>query len=140
MDWFERLTGFREGEYEETRARLKVEDRRLRSLVKRLSLATRSDLSVEAQVAAPGATWIDPQLLAKESALSGGGFGADVREAMECRIAHLVEQGLARRQGQRFIFARDLLNTLRRRDLVEAAAKQMARQLQAHAGGTHGVS
>jgi hypothetical protein len=30
MDWFERLTGFREGEYEETRARLKVEDRRLR--------------------------------------------------------------------------------------------------------------
>src|SRR5208337_950354 len=39
---------------------------------KRLSLATRSDLRVEAQVSAPGATWIDRQLLAKESALSSG--------------------------------------------------------------------
>ncbi len=45
----------------------------------RLSLATRSDLGIEGQVSAPGATWIDRQLLAKESALSGGGFGAEVR-------------------------------------------------------------
>ena len=27
MDWFERLTGFREGPYEETRAKLEVEAR-----------------------------------------------------------------------------------------------------------------
>ena len=33
MDWFERLTGFRETGYEETRARLVVEDGRLRSRV-----------------------------------------------------------------------------------------------------------
>lgn len=33
MDWFERLTGFREAGYEETRARLVLEDRRLRSTV-----------------------------------------------------------------------------------------------------------
>ena len=46
---------------------------------KRLSLATRSDLAIEAQISAPGATWLDRQLLAKESALSGGGFGAEVR-------------------------------------------------------------
>ena len=46
---------------------------------KRLSLATRSDLTIEAQVSAPGATWLDRQLLAKESALSSGGFGAEVR-------------------------------------------------------------
>jgi type IV secretory pathway VirD2 relaxase len=31
-----------------------------------LSLATRSDLTIEAQVSAPGATWIDRQLLARE--------------------------------------------------------------------------
>ncbi len=93
---------------------------------KRLSLATRSDLTIEAQVSAPGATWIDRQLLAKESVLSGGGFGADVREAMARRIDHLVEQDLARRQGQRVIFARDLLNTLHRRELDEAAAKLSA--------------
>jgi hypothetical protein len=93
---------------------------------KRLSLATRSDLSIEAQVPAPGATWIDRQLLAKESVLSGGGFGADVREAMNRRIEHLVEQDLARRQGQRVIFARDLLNTLRRREFDEAVSKLSA--------------
>src|ERR1700676_1823157 len=33
MDWFEKLTGFREGGYDETRAKLKVEGRRLQSLV-----------------------------------------------------------------------------------------------------------
>ena len=99
---------------------------------KRLSLATRSDLAIEAQVSAPGATWIDRQLLAKESALSGGGFGAEVREAMDRRIDHLVEQGLARRQGQRVIFARDLLNTLRRRELDEVTAKLSAETGLAH--------
>ena len=33
MDWFEQLTGFREGNYEETRAKLTVEVGRLHSLV-----------------------------------------------------------------------------------------------------------
>ena len=33
MDWFERLTGFREGTYEETQAKLKVDGRQIRSLV-----------------------------------------------------------------------------------------------------------
>jgi hypothetical protein len=93
---------------------------------KRSSLATRSDLTIEAQVAAPGATWIDRQLLAKEATLSGSGFGAEVREAMDRRVEHLVGEGLARRQGQRVIFARDLLNTLRQRDLSAAATKLTA--------------
>ena len=88
--------------------------------------------AIEAQVSAPGATWIDRQLLAKESALSRGGFGAAVRETMDRRIDHLVEQGLARRRGQRVIFARDLLNTLRRRELNEVTAK-----LSAEAGLAH---
>ena len=89
---------------------------------RRLSLATRSDLAVEAQVTAPGATWIDRQLVAKDSSF-GGGFGAEVREAMDRRVDHLVEQGLAQRQGQRVTFARDLINTLRRRELDDAAAR-----------------
>ena len=90
---------------------------------KRLSLATRSDLAIQAQISAQGATWIDRQLLAKESPLSAGGFGSEVREAMGRRVEYLIEEGLARRQGQRVIFARDLLNTLRRRDLDDAVAK-----------------
>ena len=64
---------------------------------RRLSLATRSDLSIEAQVTASGATWVDRQLLAKDPPLSGGGFGAEVRDAMERRADHLIEQSLARR-------------------------------------------
>src|ERR1700730_11648172 len=33
MDWFEKLTGFRETGYNETRANLKIEERQLRSLI-----------------------------------------------------------------------------------------------------------
>ena len=104
---------------------------------KRLSLATRSDLAIEAQISAAGATWLDRQLLAKESALSGG-FGAELRQAMDRRIDHLVEQDLARRQGQRVIFARDLLNTLRRRELDEAAAQLSAETRLAHRPSAEG--
>lgn len=105
---------------------------------RRLSLATRSDLAIEAQVTASGATWLDRQLLAKDSPLSGGGFGAEVRAAMDARVDHLVEQGLARRQGQRVAFARDLLATLRRRELEEAAAKLSAETGLSYQPGTEG--
>jgi type IV secretory pathway VirD2 relaxase len=97
----------------------------------RLSLATRSDLSIEAQVTASGATWLDRQLLAKEPAV-GGGFGAEVRDAMDRRVDHLVEEGLAQRQGQRVIFARDLLHTLRHRELDDAVARLSAETGLAH--------
>jgi len=93
---------------------------------RRLSLATRSDLSVAEQVTAPGATWLDRQLLTKDPPLSNGGFGAEVRAAMKSRIDHLIAEGLARRQGQRLVFARDLLSTLQRRELEAAAAKLSA--------------
>ena len=46
---------------------------------KRLSLATRSDFDIEAQITARGATWIDRQLLAREPITTGSGFGAEVR-------------------------------------------------------------
>jgi type IV secretory pathway VirD2 relaxase len=88
---------------------------------KRMSLAVRSDLTLQGQVTAQGATWLDRQLLAQES-LSRSGFGREARVAMEERIDHLAGEGLARRQGQRVIFARDLLNSLRRRELEAAAA------------------
>ncbi len=105
---------------------------------RRLSLATRSDLSIETQVTASGATWLDRQLLAKDPTLSGGGFGTEVRDAIEARIDHLAEEGLARRQGQRVVFARDLLATLRRRELEDAAAKLSAETGLAHQPGAEG--
>jgi hypothetical protein len=42
---------------------------------------------------------------------------------MERRMENLAGEGLARRQGQRVIFSRDLLNTLRRRELDNVAGK-----------------
>ena len=93
---------------------------------KRLSLATRSDFDIEAQVTARGATWLDRQILGRDPVASGSGFGAEVREAKDRRVDHLVEEGLARRQGQRIIFARGLLETLRRRELVQVSSKLAA--------------
>ena len=91
---------------------------------KRLSLATRSDLTLQQQISAPGATWLDRQLLAREPAMTGsGGFGIEVREAMERRAEHLTGEGFARRQGQRVLFARSLLDTLRGQELNGAAGK-----------------
>jgi type IV secretory pathway VirD2 relaxase len=90
---------------------------------RRLSLATRSDLSLQEQIRAPGATWLDRQLLARDPVVTGGGFGAEVADAMDRRVDHLAAEGLVRRQGQRIIFSRDLLNTLRRRELDNAAGK-----------------
>ena len=90
----------------------------------RLALAVRSDLAIEAQLKANGATWLDRQLLARgATSISDGGFGREVREAMDVRVDFLISEGLARRQGQRVIFIRDLLETLRRRELDTASAK-----------------
>jgi len=91
---------------------------------RRLTLSVRSDLPLEAQVTASGATWLDRQLVGREPPdLAGRGFGAEVRDALERRAEHLSSEGLARRQGQRTLFARDLLDTLRRRELGEAASR-----------------
>jgi hypothetical protein len=91
---------------------------------RRVALAVRSDLPIEAQVHARGATWLDRQLVAREpAALISSGFGRDVRDAMDARIEHLIGDGLAKRQGQRVIFVRDLLDTLRRRELEAEAAR-----------------
>src|SRR5258708_22895337 len=49
---------------------------------KRLLLATRSDLTVEAQVTANGATWLRRQPLARRPAASGGGFCGEVPRAV----------------------------------------------------------
>jgi hypothetical protein len=87
-------------------------------------LSMRSDFALAEQVMAKGATWLDHQLVGRQPArLAHGRFGQETREALEARVEHLVGEGLARRQGQRVIFARNLLETLRRRELSEAEAR-----------------
>ena len=87
------------------------------------------------RLARPGST---VSFSPKTPRLGGGGFGAEVRDAMDRRIDHLVEQGMARRQGQRIIFARDLLSTLRRRELDEVTAKLSAEIGLAHRPSAEG--
>jgi type IV secretory pathway VirD2 relaxase len=92
-----------------------------------LVLANRSDIDVARQVTAPGATWLDHRLVEREAMpLAMGGFGREARDAIAARAEHLAAEGLARRQGQRIILQRDLLNTLRRRELDAAGAKLSA--------------
>jgi type IV secretory pathway VirD2 relaxase len=93
---------------------------------RRVALAVRSDLDIDRQITASGATWLDRQNIAREPvALSDGGFGAEVRHAMERRAEHLVEQGLAERSGHRVTFTRNLIDTLRNREL-EAIGEKLA--------------
>ncbi len=93
---------------------------------RRVAIAVRSDLDIDRQVTATGATWLDRQNIAREpAALSDGGFGAAVRDAMDRRADHLVGQGLGVRHGQRVAFNRGLIDTLRRREL-DAAGEKLA--------------
>ena len=93
---------------------------------RRVALAVRSDLAIERQVTAAGATWLDRQAIAREPvALGGGGFGAEVREAMSARAEELVRQGLAERQARGITFSRNLIDTLRRRE-VQALGEKLA--------------
>ena len=93
---------------------------------RRVALAVRSDLDIHSQVNAAGATWLDRQAVAREPiALSEGGFGAEVQQALEQRAEHLIGEGLAERQGGRVVFARRLLNTLRDRE-VSALGEKLA--------------
>ncbi|MFC3321386.1 relaxase/mobilization nuclease domain-containing protein [Mesorhizobium cantuariense] len=93
----------------------------------RVALAVRSDFAIEHQIHAVGATWLDRQLVAHEPARLGeSGFGAQVSKAMEARTDYLVDAGLARRQGPRISFARNLLGTLRQSELKALAEKLSA--------------
>jgi type IV secretory pathway VirD2 relaxase len=93
----------------------RFEDVRGRS---RIALAVRSDLGLDQQVTAEGATWLDRRLVTRESfELSPAGFGAEVRAALDRRIDTLAGQGLARRDGDKVTIGRNLVGRLRDREL-----------------------
>jgi type IV secretory pathway VirD2 relaxase len=93
---------------------------------RRVALAVRSDLAIEDQVTASGATWLDRQAVTRDPlALGQNGFGAEVRDAMQRRAEQLVEQGLAERRARGVVFSQNLIGTLRRRE-VEAFGEKLA--------------
>ncbi|CAN7480099.1 relaxase/mobilization nuclease domain-containing protein [Caulobacter sp. LjRoot300] len=95
--------------------------------VARQALAVRSDLSVEAQVEARGATWLDRQLLKHAPDDVAAGFASEVAEAMSRRAGVLVGRGLASVREGRLAPVPGLLATLQAQDL-EAAAARLARE------------
>ena len=97
-----------------------------------LVVELRSHLPIDQQVRAIGATWLDRQLVGDGTGLASQGFGAQVRDAMHSRVDFLAEQGLAEWRGQRVVLARNLLVTLRDRELAT-----VGRVLQDQTGHTH---
>ncbi|MCE4370759.1 relaxase/mobilization nuclease domain-containing protein [Xanthomonas hortorum] len=86
-----------------------------------VAVELKSHLPIERQARVIGATWLDQQLIGGGCGLGDLGFGGDAKQAMQQRADFLEEQGLAQRRGQRVILARNLLGTLRNRELAQAA-------------------
>ncbi|ENO87671.1 relaxase/mobilization nuclease and DUF3363 domain-containing protein [Thauera linaloolentis] len=86
-----------------------------------VSVELKSHLPIERQARVIGATWLDQQLIGGGQGLGDLGFGGEAKEALQKRADFLEEQGLAQRRGQRVILARNLLGTLRNRELAQAA-------------------
>jgi type IV secretory pathway VirD2 relaxase len=84
----------------------------------RVAFAVRSDLSINEQVTASGATWLDRQAVVRTPIpLGSGGFGAELRDAFDRRAEFLVQEGLGERQSHGVRFKPGLIETLQRREL-----------------------
>jgi len=85
------------------------------------SVVLHSHLPIERQTRVIGATWLDRELIGGAVGVADKGFGSELREALLQRSGFLIEQGLAEQRGTRVVLARNLLSTLRQRDLETAA-------------------
>src|SRR5690606_19710167 len=91
-----------------------------------VAVELKSHLPIERQARVIGATWLDQQLVGGGKGLGDLGFGAEVKDALRQRADFLAEQGLAEHRGQRVVLARNLLATLRGRELAKAALEVAA--------------
>ncbi|WP_375197925.1 relaxase/mobilization nuclease RlxS [Sphingobium sp.] len=88
-----------------------------------------SPIDVAELATAHAATWLDRTLLDGDPPqLRNAGFGRDMADALARRRQWLVEEGLAERDGSEIGYRRDLLATLRRRELLRVAG-QLSREL-----------
>jgi type IV secretory pathway VirD2 relaxase len=86
-----------------------------------VAVELKSHLPIERQARVIGATWLDQQLIDGGKRLSVLGFGSEVKDALQTRVEFLAELGLAERRGGRLVLARNLLATLRRKELAKVA-------------------
>jgi hypothetical protein len=89
------------------------------------SIRILSAFDLEKQIGSDGATWLDRRLIHSETAdLAPTGFGQQVRDAMDKRREHHVERGDAtRNRDGRIFYRRNLLATLREREIARAGAE-----------------
>jgi len=89
------------------------------------TVRTLSTFDLENQISADGATWLDRRLVKPGlSDVAEAGFGTKVREAMDRRCAHLIEQGYAMRGLEgRVSYRRNLLALLEQREVSRAGAE-----------------
>ncbi|WP_218927446.1 DUF3363 domain-containing protein [Paracoccus pantotrophus] len=89
------------------------------------SVRVLSPVGLEKQIGSDGATWLDRRLIQGETAdLAPTGFGQQVREAMDRRREHHIEQDDATRaQNGRIFYRRNLLATLREREVARVGAE-----------------
>jgi type IV secretory pathway VirD2 relaxase len=101
-----------------------IEYERTQAKTSPVIVAKLSHLTLDQQVGADGATWLDRELLSGHpEPTRDSGFGHEVREAMNRRRQGLIEQGLAREDQERTIYSANMLATLRRRELVRVAGQ-----------------
>lgn len=92
------------------------------------SVRVLSTFDLEKQIGADGSTWLDRRLLSSEpSDLSPSGFGQQVADAMDRRREHHIDQGDATpKPDGRVFYRRNLLGTLREREIASAGAEMAA--------------
>jgi type IV secretory pathway VirD2 relaxase len=88
-----------------------------------------SPVPLDRLTAAEGATWLDKELVSPEpEALRDAGFGREVWAALAVRRQWLIGEQFAREGPDGPVYPRDMLATLRRRELLRVAT-QMAEEL-----------
>jgi len=88
-----------------------------------------SAMGLNQQIGADGATWLDQRLLRGDrSDIASSGFGQEVRDALDQRRDHHLARGDAVRQGARVLYRRDLLATLRDREIARVGASLAERK------------
>jgi type IV secretory pathway VirD2 relaxase len=77
-------------------------------------------IDLEAQIEARGATWLDRQLVGRDPpVIKDIGFGREAIDALSRRQQWLIEEGLARKDGDQISYHRNLLATLSRQELTD---------------------
>ena len=88
-----------------------------------------SHLTLDRQVSADGATWLDRELVSDRPEPSrDSGFGREVREAQARRRQWLIAEGYAHEEQDRVVYRANMLAILRRRELARVAG-QLSNQL-----------